>query len=220
MGTSLVGQRATLFIKFLEEWATTSFAVLIHPATPIDTKRSAAKYKSVIDSNNLRFAASSIVLANVIFTLVSAQSVSDVVKSIPFLILLLIGWTLYSFVNHFVLYMLGGTATPLENISACFVLISVIYVISTFFGVALVVALAGSLSLSADDKEAFIFVSVPVFTIMNFIYFPLVFGALNKMDHVRFFIYILITGILTLSQAALLLTTAYYHHPPTHFLVD
>jgi hypothetical protein len=82
------------------------------------------------------------VLANVIFTLVSAQSIRDVVNSVPFLILLLLGWTLYSFVNHFVLHALGGKATASQNISSSLVLISVIYVVSTFFGVALVVGVS------------------------------------------------------------------------------
>jgi hypothetical protein len=214
MGTSLVGPRATRFINFLEEWSATSFAVLIQPTAPVNAKRSAAKDRKIIDNNNLRFAASSIVLANVIFTLVSAQSIRDVVNSVPFLILLLLGWTLYSFVNHFVLHALGGKATASQNISSSLVLISVIYVVSTFFGVALVVALAGSWSILAIDKESFFYISVPVFTVMNLIYFPLVFGTVNKLGGARFFAYFLVTCILTLSQTALLLSTAFYHHTP------
>ena len=80
MTTSLVGSHATRFIKFAEERASASFAVLLHPTTLANATRSPIGSHKIIDTKSLKFAASGIILANTIFVLAFTQSVRNMLS--------------------------------------------------------------------------------------------------------------------------------------------
>ena len=219
MTTSLASSHATRFIKFAEEWASASFAVLLHPTTLANTTRTPARSQKIIDSNNLKFAASSIILANAMFILISTQSVRKVLTNVPFLVFLLVGWTLYCFLNHWVLELLKGKCDARRNISVCFLLLSVIYVVSTLLGVASVLLINPDESLFTNrftDNEFFVVTAASVFTIMNLIYFPLVFVSMNELTPLRSIVYFIVTCVLTLGQFAFLVGTALGHRVPPY----
>jgi hypothetical protein len=163
------------FVKFMEEWSSATFRILLHPRTPLAITSGIAKpTRSIVNNSALKFAASSIILANTIFTLVSTLSVKQVVSGLPFLLLLLVGWIIYSFINHFVLWLLGGKASERQNISHCFLLMSAIYVISVVVGVGLAVGLHGSSAFTYDSNELFVAGNSFTFVLMNIVYFPIV----------------------------------------------
>ena len=140
---------------------------------------------------------------------------------------LLIGWNLYSFINHRTLELLKGECDARRNISVCFLLLSVIYVVSTFFGVAFILLLRQYFPIFSDrfTEHAFfqvnlwivmrfVIVAAYVFTIMNLIYFQMVFVSMNRLTYLRSIVYFIVTCALTLSQFAFLVWTALDHRPP------